>query len=139
MNTRPQEAARMSGVQKSGLFLPVQGLLVVQRCPRRSVQGQLDFQRCPKQSVQSQLVVQRVPKLSVQGQLDIHGCPKLSVQCHQAFKGAQNRSSSASWTVSSVPRCRSMANLTLMQLNNKTLTVTRRDKTSANATECRCS
>ena len=67
------------------------------------------------------------------------------------FKGAQNRRSKAILTVKGAQNRRSRANLTfkscpkppvqgeLEQQYNKTIKVTRQDKTSANATERQCS
>ena len=85
-----------------------------------------------------------------------YGCPNAFVQnCRSrgnlTFKGAQNRRSRANLTFKGAPNRRSRANLTfkscpkppvqsqLERQCNKTIKVTRQDKTSANATERRCS
>ena len=126
-----------SGVQKLDFF---------RRCG-----ANLSFKGAQNGRSRANLACKGTQNCRSRASLSLEGAQNYRSRGNLTFKGAQNRRSSANLTFKGAQNCRSSANLTfkscptppvqgqLEQQCNKTIKVTRQDKTSANAIERQCS
>ena len=135
-NNYSEDTIGTSGLQKLDVF---------RRCG-----AHLSFKGAQNGRSRANLACKGTQNCRSRASLSLEGAQNYRSRGNLTFKGAQNRRSRANLTFKGAQNCRSRANLTfkscpkppvqgqLEQQCNKTIKVTRQDKTSANAIERQC-